>query len=85
MSAKGLRPWQAGAQALVLATVVASDTTRVIAASSSLSQVIIGMSVGVEGVARVMVAAETLTHWDRGVLPTSLCFLVDRRIPDGML
>jgi hypothetical protein len=53
--------------------------------SGSLSRVVVGASTGVEGVARVMVAAETLTHRDRGVLPTSLWFLVDRRVPVGTL
>ena len=85
MSAKGLRPQQARARASVLAAVIASTTTRVIAASSSLSWVIVGASASVEGVVCVMVAVETLMHRDCGVLPTSLWFLVDQRIPDGML
>ena len=77
MSSEGPRPRQVGAWSLVLATVVASATMRVIAAASSLSWVIVGTSTGVEGVACVMVAAETLIHRDRGVLPTSLWRLVD--------
>ena len=77
MSAKGLRPWQAGARASVLAAVVASATTRVIAASSSLSWVIIGMSAGIEGVACVMVVAETLMYQDHSALPAALRCLMD--------
>ena len=68
---------------MVLTAVVASATTRVIAASGSLSWVVVGASMGVEGVACVTVVAETLTHWDRGVLPTTLWFLVDRCVPTG--
>ena len=84
MSAEGLRPRQAGARASVLAAVIASTTTRVIAASGSLSGVIVGTSVGVEGVACTTVVDETLTHWDRGALPASLWLLVDRRVPVGV-
>ena len=51
--------------------------TRVVATASSLPRITMGMPVGVKGVARVTVAAETLMHWDRGVQrATSLC-LVD--------
>ena len=39
----------------------------------------------IEGVACVTIAAETLTHQDHGVLPTSLWFLVDRHVPEVML
>ena len=85
MLAEGLRPRQDGARALVLAAVVASAMTRVITMASSLSRVIVGTPTGVEGVACVMVAAETLTHQDHGVLPTSLRLLVDRRVPTGAL
>ena len=77
MSTEGLRPRQAGALASVLATIVASATTSVIAVASSLSWVIVGMSTGVEGVACVTVAAETLMHQDRGALPATLSRLVD--------
>ena len=62
VSTEGLRPRQVGAQASVLAAVVASATTRVIAVASSLSWIIMSTSTGVNGVVRVMVAAETLTH-----------------------
>ena len=47
---------------MVLTIVIASATARVIATASSLSWVVMGMSVGVEGVMSVMVAAETLMH-----------------------
>ena len=80
MSAKGLRSRQARARASVLAAVVASAMMRVIAVASSLSRVIVGTPAGVEGVACVTVAAETLMHRDRGVLPVALWRLVDRRV-----
>ena len=70
---------------MVLVDVIAPATARVIAASSSLSQVVVGASTGVEGVACVMVAPKTLTHRDRSVLPTYLWFLVNRCVPAGML
>ena len=85
MSAEGPRPRQARAWASVLAAVVAPTMMRVVAAAGSLFQVIVGTSAGIEGVACIMVVAETLTHRDRGALPTSLWLLVDRRIPVGAL
>ena len=75
--AEGLRAWQAGARASVLAAIVASATTRVIAMASSLSQIVMGTSTGVEGVACITVAAETLMHRDRGAPPAALWRLVD--------
>ena len=50
----------------------------------SLSRDVVGTSMGVEGVACVMIVVETLTHQDRGALPASLWLLVDRRIPTGV-
>ena len=47
---------------MVLAAVVEFAMARVIAASGSLSRVVVGAFAGVDDVARVMVAAETLTH-----------------------
>ena len=85
MSSKGLRPQQARARASVLVAVIASATTRVIAMASSLSWVIVGTSAGIEGVACVTVATETLTHQDHGMLPTSLWFLVDGHVPARLL
>ena len=70
---------------MVLATIVASATVRVIAAASSLSWVILGMPTGVEGVACVTVVAETLMHRDHSTLPTALWWLVDRCVPIGAL
>ena len=43
--------------------------------------VAIGVSVGVDGVACIMVVAETLMHWDHNALPVALWRLVDRRVP----
>ena len=51
--------------------------TRVIAVASSLSQIIVGTSAGIEGVACIIVAAEMLMHRDRGALPAALWRLVD--------
>ena len=77
VSAEGIRPRQARAWASVFVAVVASATSRVIAAASSLSWIIAGTSTGVEGVACVTVAAETLMHQDRGALSAALWRLVD--------
>ena len=85
MSSEGVRPRLARAWASVLAAIVASTMTRVIAAASSLSRIIVGTSAGVEGVACVMVAAETLMHRDRGAPPAALWRLVDRRVLVGSL
>ena len=51
----------------------------------SLSWVVVGASVGVEGVACVTVVAEMLTHRDRGALPASLWLLVDQHVPTGVI
>ena len=77
MSAEGLRPREARARAFVLAVVVASTMTRVIATASSLSRIIVGTSTGVDGVACITVAAETVMHQDHGALPATLWHLVD--------
>ena len=77
VSAEGLRSRQARARALVLTAVIASATTRVIAADSSLSWVVVGTPAGVEGVTCVLVASETLMHRDRGALSVALWRLVD--------
>ena len=77
MTAEDLRSRQARARASVLTAVIASATVRVIAVASSLSRIIMGMSVGVEGVACITVVAETLMHQDHGALPTALWHLVD--------
>ena len=49
----------------------------VVAVASSLPHIAVGMPMGVEGVTRIMVAAEMLMHWDRGALPTTWSHLVD--------
>ena len=74
--AEGLRAWQAGARALVLAVVVASVAMRMIATAGSFSWVAVGVFVGVEGVACIAVVAETLLYQDRSALPTTLWCLV---------
>ena len=66
MLAKGLRSWQVGAQASVLTAVIASTITRVVAMACPLPRIVVGTSVGVEGVARVTVAPETLMQQDHG-------------------
>ena len=60
-----------------LAVVVAPATMRVVTTASSLPHIATGAPTDVEGVMSVTVAAETLTHRDRGALPTSLWLLVD--------
>ena len=62
VSTEGLRAWQARARAPVLAAVVASTATRVIAAMGSFSWVVVGASTGLEGAACVVVAVEALMH-----------------------
>ena len=77
VSAKGLRSWQVEAQALVLVAVVASTTIKVIATASLLYLIAVGTPMGIEGVARITVEAETFMHQDRGVRPAALLHLVD--------
>ena len=81
--AEGLRAWQAGARALVLAAVVASAASRMIAVVGSFPRVTIGASMGVEGAACVAVVAETLMHRDCSTLPIALRRLVDGCVPSG--
>ena len=71
VSAEGLRPRQVGAWASVLAVVVASATTRVIAVASPLSWIIMGTPASIESDACVVVTTETLMHRDCGVLPAA--------------
>ena len=77
MSSKGLRPRQARAQVSVLAAIIASSMTRVVATTSSLPCITTGMPAGIEGVACVMVEAETFMHRDHGTRPAALLLLVD--------
>ena len=74
---KGLRPRQVRAQASVLATVIAFATTRVVATASLLPLIAVGTPVGIRGVARVTVEAETLMHWGRDAWPAASLRLVD--------
>ena len=83
-SAKGLRSQEVGAQASVLATVIASAMTWVVATASPLPCIAAGTPMGVEGVACVAVEAETLMHRNRGERPTALLRLVDRHILIGL-
>ena len=83
MLAEGLRSWQVRAWASVLTTVVASSMTRVVAMASPLPRITVGTSVGIEGVARVMVATEMLMHRDRSVRPATLQRLVDQHVLVG--
>ena len=62
---------------MVLAAIVAPATTRVVAAASLLLRITAGVPVSVEGVTRVVVAAEMLMHRDRGAWPAALLRLVD--------
>jgi ketopantoate hydroxymethyltransferase len=75
--AEGLRPWQARAWALVLATIVESTVSRMIATVGSFPWVAIGASAGVDGVACVAVVVETLMYRGRSALPSALWCLVD--------
>ena len=75
--AEGLRPWQAGSRAPVLATIVASVASGMIAVVGSFSWVIVGASAGVDGAACVTVAAEMLMYLGHNVLPAALWCLVD--------
>ena len=77
MSAEGLRAWQARAWASVLAAVIASAASGMVATSGCLSCVALGMPAGVDGAAHVAVVAEMLMYQDRSVLPTTLWCLVD--------
>ena len=77
MPAKGLRPWQARARALVLAAVVASATLRMIAVVGSFPWVAVGAPAGVDGAVCVAVAAEMLMYLGRSALLTTLWCLLD--------
>ena len=83
VSVEGLRAWQARARALVLAAIVASTVSRMIAAVGSFPRVAVGASAGIDGAARIAVVAEALMYQDRCVLPTALQRLVDGCVPGG--
>ena len=75
--AEGLRAWQAEARAPVLAAVVASTVSRMIAAAGSFPWVAVGVPTGVDGAACLAVAAETLMYLGRNALPVALWCVVD--------
>ena len=77
MSAKSLRSLQVGARASVLAAVVASATTWVVAVASPFPRITVGMPAGVDGVTCVTVEAKMLMHRARSVWPTASLRLVD--------
>ena len=62
---------------MVRAAVIVSAISRVVATAGPLPRIVVGTSAGVEGVTRVMVAAEALMHRNRDVWPTALRCLVD--------
>ena len=62
---------------MVLAAVISSATTWVVAVASPLPRIAVGTPTGVVGVACVMVEAKTLMHRDRDARPTALLRLVD--------
>ena len=61
---------------MVLTVVIVFAMMRVVATASLLPHITMGTPMGIQGVAHVMVEAETLMHWDRGALPTALLCLV---------
>ena len=75
--AEGLRPWQARARAPVLATIVASAVSRMIAVAGSFPWVAVGAPAGIDGAACVVIAAETLMYLGHNVPPAALWCLVD--------
>ena len=62
VTAEGLRAWQAGARASVLAAIVASAMTRVVAMASLLPRIATGTPAGIEGVMCVAVVAKSLMY-----------------------
>ena len=60
--AKGLRSLQVRARASILTIVVVSATMRVVAMASLLPLIVVGTPMGIEGVARITVEAETFMH-----------------------
>ena len=82
VSAEGLRPRQVEPRALVLAAVVVSIMTRVVAVASFLSLVALSTLTGIQGVSCITVEAKTLMHWGRGMAPAAARRLVDRHVPD---
>ena len=53
--------------------------------ASALPHIIVGVPMGIKGVARVIVETETSMYWDYGAWPAALLCLVDRHVPVGLL
>ena len=68
---------------MVLATVVVSAASGMVAAVGCLSCVTVGAPMGVDGATHVVVVAEALMYWDCGGLPTGWWGLVNGRVPGG--
>ena len=81
--AEGLRPWEARAWAPVLAAVVASAVSWMIAAMGFFSFVVVGAPAGIDGATHVTAVAETLMYRDSGALPVARRCLVNRRVLGG--
>ena len=75
--AKGLSAWQAGPRAPVLAAVVVSIASRMIAAVGSFPWITLGAHTSIDGAACLTVATETLMYLGHNALPTTLWCLVD--------
>ena len=54
-----------------------------VATAGSLPYVAVGAPTGVDGAACIAVVAETLMHWNRGVLPVVWWYLVNRHVLGG--
>ena len=72
-----------GARAPILAVVVASTASRMIAAMGSFPSITVGAPVGIDCAAYVTVVAETLMYRDSGVLPAAWRCLVNGRVLGG--
>ena len=62
MPTEGLRTWQAGARASVFVAIVASATSRMVAAACCFSVVAMGALPSVDDVAYVVAMAEALMY-----------------------
>ena len=78
------KAWQARARALVLAAVVVSAASGMVAAAGCLSCVAVGAPAGVDGAAHVAVMAEMLMYRDGRGTPAAWRCLVNRRVLGGV-
>ena len=83
VSAKGLRPWQVRAQASVLAAIIVSTASGMVAVAGRLSCVAVDAPAGVDGAAHIAVVAEMLMHRDGGGLLAAWRCLVNGRVLGG--